>query len=220
MCESKNLLLHPFEQAGLGLAPFYFVALRKNVYSAAPGHTQAGGSCDYCGTGIMYECVIKSSDGKEFVVGMDCVRKTLSESNRILTAMERALAKMNQEKKDAERKAKWEEANRKREAELDRQRAVNGGLTDYEVEQAKQKAQEQAQYEANEWLIKVIEKYPGDFASSMVDRLEVRPLGSLSPRMIEILCDMYAKSKGRRGSKAYNAAEDFFNAKCSETVSE
>lgn len=80
MCQpatvNQEVKVHPFEKAGLGRAPFAFVAMRENVYSACPGHSQPGGTCDYCGTGIMYECVIESSDGKRFVVGSDCVRKT------------------------------------------------------------------------------------------------------------------------------------------------
>ena len=34
------------------------------------------GSCDYCGNGIALCCQIRSADGKEFIVGSDCVRKT------------------------------------------------------------------------------------------------------------------------------------------------
>lgn len=66
---------HPFERAGLGKAPFRCVGCRENWF-VMPGFGQKpGGSCDYCGTGILYEYVIKSADGAEFVVGSDCVMK-------------------------------------------------------------------------------------------------------------------------------------------------
>lgn len=78
--------IHKFEEAGLGKAPFQVVGVHeergpKVTYidgirceSGAPG--QPVGTCDYCGTGIADCYEIRSSDGKEFVVGSDCVAKT------------------------------------------------------------------------------------------------------------------------------------------------
>lgn len=69
--------VHVFERAGLGLAPFRFVGFYTAKFQACPGAlVQPGTSCDYCGTGIMYVCRIKSADGKFFKVGCDCVAKT------------------------------------------------------------------------------------------------------------------------------------------------
>lgn len=74
---------HIFEAAGLGLAPFRCVGcyvdkgprdLGNGLTAGAPG--QPMGTCDYCGTGILYCFRIVSSDGKSFVVGSDCVAKT------------------------------------------------------------------------------------------------------------------------------------------------
>lgn len=68
--------IHKFEVAGLGKAPFRFVGLTQNVFIAHPGATpRAGGSCDYCGTGIMDECHIISADGKKSKVGTSCIAK-------------------------------------------------------------------------------------------------------------------------------------------------
>jgi hypothetical protein len=68
---------HVFERAGLGLAPFRFVGFSTMIFRACPdAPPQPGTSCDYCGTGIMYVCRIKSADGKLFKVGCDCVNKT------------------------------------------------------------------------------------------------------------------------------------------------
>jgi hypothetical protein len=66
---------HAFEIAGLGLAPFRFVGMSENVISYPDGTQQAGGSCDYCSTGIRFECVIVSKDGKRSKVGCNCIAK-------------------------------------------------------------------------------------------------------------------------------------------------
>ena len=83
MCEKQ---LHPFEDAGLGVAPFRFVgvenrvgpiSLGNGVTVGAPG--QPMGVCDYCSQGIKECCIIQDSTGKTFVVGNVCVGKTCSE---------------------------------------------------------------------------------------------------------------------------------------------
>lgn len=69
--------VHPFERAGLGAAPFRCAGSYEAKYQACHGAPiQPGASCDYCGQGIMLVYVIKSSDGKTFRVGCDCVAKT------------------------------------------------------------------------------------------------------------------------------------------------
>lgn len=69
--------VHKFERAGLGKAPFRCVGMVENKFQACPGAPiQPGGSCDYCGAGIMYEFCILSADGRRFKVGCDCVLKT------------------------------------------------------------------------------------------------------------------------------------------------
>ena len=87
MATEANALevIHPFERAGLGKAPFRFDAMRENVYIACQGsQPQPGGTCDYCSNGIMYEYWIKSSDGRSFKVGCDCVRKLERADNRLI----------------------------------------------------------------------------------------------------------------------------------------
>lgn len=70
-----NVGKHAFEVAGLGAGPFRFVGMRENAIQHADGTSQAGGTCDYCGTGIRFECCIRSADGKMSVVGTDCINK-------------------------------------------------------------------------------------------------------------------------------------------------
>lgn len=213
---TEQVTLHPFETAGLGLAPFRLVAINKNLYSACPGHSQPGGTCAFCGQGILYECVIKSHDGKVFTVGQDCVRKIHREDNRLATALQRELAKIAKEKREAEAQARRLERDRLYRQELDRQRQANGGLTDAEVAERNRKAAEDAAragwIEENLWLLKVLRDQPGEFCRSMTDSLERGPVSGLSDRCKSILKDIYGKSHGRKGSKKYEAAvEDFRN---------
>ena len=78
---------HRFETAGLGKAPFRYAGfyesrgpIRRTLPCGvveeigAPG--QPMGTCDFCGQAIAICCVINSADGKQFVVGSDCVEKT------------------------------------------------------------------------------------------------------------------------------------------------
>lgn len=71
--------IHKFERAGLGKAPFRVTGFGRFVFQAIPGDPgcplQPGTSCDYCGTGCMDVAFVKSTDGKEFKVGLDCVAK-------------------------------------------------------------------------------------------------------------------------------------------------
>lgn len=68
--------VHKFELRKLGKAPFRCVGYLKNVYVACQGAPeQPGGTCDYCGTGIMHEFHVLSADGRRFKVGCDCIQK-------------------------------------------------------------------------------------------------------------------------------------------------
>lgn len=104
---------HPFTRAGLGQAPFRCKAVRTNWFSP-PGFPEAakpGGSCQYCGTGILYEFVIQSADGREFVVGSDCVRRTgavvqgFREERLKLARHQRATKRLD---RYTERTARWQ----------------------------------------------------------------------------------------------------------------
>jgi hypothetical protein len=83
---TNPISLHPFAQAGLGVAPFTFVRVEYRVGPirsvTADGITvdigspgQPMGACEYCGQGIAECCVIRDGNGKEFIVGNQCVAK-------------------------------------------------------------------------------------------------------------------------------------------------
>src|SRR5215831_9819973 len=78
--ESGSGVMHKFEQAGLGKAPFRVVGYTREIYQAVPGDPncpcQPGAACDYCMTAIVDTFWIRSSDGRRFKVGCDCVYKT------------------------------------------------------------------------------------------------------------------------------------------------
>jgi hypothetical protein len=105
--------VHPFEKAGLGSAPFRCTAVTTNWFSP-PGFPEAakpGGSCDYCGTGILYEFHIGGADGRKFKVGSDCVHKTGAEGQgfreqRLQLARSQRATK--RQERYTERRARWE----------------------------------------------------------------------------------------------------------------
>lgn len=88
-------VVHKFEAAGLGLAPFKVSGFEVMKYQACHGApVQPGSSCDYCGTGIMNVYFITSADGKRFKVGSDCVAKTGDAGLRkVVDSQERKLAR-------------------------------------------------------------------------------------------------------------------------------
>lgn len=82
--------IHPFQAAGLGLAPFRYIGqVHQDIaYGQAVVNsdgfrsgadplitTKAGGTCAYCGNGILNMFNVKSADGKTFHVGSDCIAK-------------------------------------------------------------------------------------------------------------------------------------------------
>lgn len=67
--------IHAFEQSGLGKAPFSFDGWFEGNATPAPNMPKVT-ACDFCSTVIKSCFRIKSSDGKSFIVGSECVKKT------------------------------------------------------------------------------------------------------------------------------------------------
>lgn len=108
--------LHPFEAAKLGKAPFQCVGCRENRFEMPGFGWKPGGCCNYCGTGILYEFVIRGADGSEFVVGSDCVAKTHAE----VAGFREERLKLARGKREARRVAD----RAKRQAEFEASRAM------------------------------------------------------------------------------------------------
>lgn len=113
----ETRLVHKFQLAGLGQAPFQFAGMTESVITYPDGTSKAGSSCDYCGTGIRYEFWIESADAKRSKVGCNCVHKTgdaglvlqISKAERELKDKKNAAAKERKRLKLVERVAKAKE---------------------------------------------------------------------------------------------------------------
>jgi hypothetical protein len=118
MANTENRI-HPWEKAGLGKAPFTWLRVECRVgpiktelpdgttlEQGAPG--QPMGCCDYCSNGIAECHVIRSADGREFIVGCDCVRKVNAKGSRVLAAAEQAAQNLRNAKARERRAAKAE----------------------------------------------------------------------------------------------------------------
>ena len=100
-----STIVHKFEEAGLGKAPFRLVGHYTKIYQAChDAPIQPGACCDYCGTGIMDVYLIRSADGKEFEVGCECVKKTGDKG--LVDTVKRAANKLKAERRHEREKAK------------------------------------------------------------------------------------------------------------------
>lgn len=113
---------HPWERAGLGKAPFRYVGMFENVFRMPDGSTKAGGSCDYCGTGIRYCFRCVSADDKSFVVGCDCIARCHTPTEKIVVVAEKALKEFQRAKRSEARAAKRREAAEERQARWSQER--------------------------------------------------------------------------------------------------
>ena len=114
------LKAHPFEFAGLGLAPFKFVSMAEKWFNPTSGslaydsrQSKPGSSCDYCGTAIAREFHCISSDGKMFKVGCDCIEKVgdhklLAAAKSADKAAKRAVNNEKRKIVQAARQAEWD----------------------------------------------------------------------------------------------------------------
>lgn len=93
--------LHPFQRAGLGFAPFTLVRVERH----------AGGACGYCGSLIGHRFVCKDVDGREFVVGSDCIAKVAATGRhdpKMARDAKRLAAEAERDNWEARRRAAWE----------------------------------------------------------------------------------------------------------------
>lgn len=119
-----NAPAHKFEVAGLGTRPFICVGMwtmpsnalletnptAYNMALANRPHDLSVGSCAYCGMGLIYNYIIKNSEGRRFVVGCECVNKTGDEG------LVREVKRARVEHKQRERQAIRDVAKAEREA--------------------------------------------------------------------------------------------------------
>ena len=214
--------IHRFEIAGLGKAPFRFVGIvslpspelagqNPDAFNAALRAIPAGigcVTCAFCGVALVHNAIVQDATGKRFVVGTDCVSKVGDAG--LVNAVRHA-------QNTAKRVAKQVAANAAREADLAAQRAANGGRTNWEVRRDAAKAEQDALRAkfsvANAWLIDFLNPADTGFYGSVARDLQTRPISSLSPRCVSIVRDIWSKTAGRSGSKAFIAASEDFDAR-------
>ncbi len=128
LAAGETSTIHRFERAGLGLAPFHFTgSVREKTYQAAPGApVQNGSTCDYCSTSIRYEFWVKSSDGKTFKVGCDCIHK--SDDAGLIKQISAAERQMRDMKNKAAKARKMERLAVRTEAAMKTLPSVRGKL--------------------------------------------------------------------------------------------
>lgn len=193
--------IHVFEAAGLGLAPFRLVDIWKS-------HA----TCDYCGTGILWNCIVESADGRQFRVGRECVNKT-GDAGMIkrMTDIEKSIKKAENRAKSAERCKARVEASRAREA------ARKASEASYE-DAVKPLKKQLLKYHRP--IILVLDEikssgFAEDIAGSL--RNEFRPLDGFTANQLDYMRHLYAKSFGRTNSKKYIKAAERFDVLASRT---
>ena len=199
-------IIHIFEQAGLGKAPFQFVDYFE----------KKGGFCDYCSHPITRHYGVRGVDGATFYVGSECIFKhgdeglidTVKQKIREIEREKRRIkAEAKRVKQMAERKAKEAEARTRQ----DRINAlVEGKRAELMVLLA----------DATSWLTDVLDTHTRsqfciDISFELTTKFKL--IQNNSPRCVAILADIWAKSRGRSGSNAYEAALVEFEAKVEET---
>jgi hypothetical protein len=111
-------MIHKFEKAGLGKAPFRFVGVwsmpSKSLQDANPNAYNAAladhpdvpmiGTCNFCGMAITDHFLVKSSDGKLFAVGCECINK--SGDTGLMRNVSAEKRKLDADKRHAREKSK------------------------------------------------------------------------------------------------------------------
>ena len=91
---------HPWERAGLGVAPYKLIGAGTMTYQACPGApVQCGGSCDYCGQAITQVFFVRAACGSAFHVGCDCARKACDKGEKVMRQIETERKKLEAAKR-------------------------------------------------------------------------------------------------------------------------
>ncbi len=227
---------HVFQVRGMGVAPYQFVTVislpasslqganpeaYRSELSACSAAAKSYGvdlcTCDYCGTSLVHNFVIRDAAGTHFIVGSDCVNKT--GDAELITVTEAARREFERTKRQALAVAKHSAKEAAREAGLEAERNANGGFTLTEVRDTFT-AIANAKLEAAtagicDELVSVIVSSgaTGDFMTSIIADLNSgKKLFNLPQRAINILSEVYAKAKTGKTMRnaAAKAAQDHF----------
>lgn len=220
----EEKMIHLFENAGLGKAPFRFIGVFKLPSKAVADHNPLAyqtqmeaippgwgmGSCHYCGTGLTYNYMIESADGQKFVVGSECVRHTGDAG--LIRAVEVEERRKRGEKADAKAKVLRDAAQIERDKLELEQRERNdsfgyGHQTDAEVIYGIATKHTALKRVIMSEAIETLRTHRNsNFCLSIADDIERGNLPRGRGRYI--MLDILAKHAGRRGSSAYDAEYD------------
>jgi hypothetical protein len=210
---------HPFEKSGCGTGPFRFLGVASipapslaeqnpEAYRNALRDLPQGigcGSCAHCGTPIMHNYICEDATGHRFVVGSECAAKIGGPAlgDKVAIAAAKIVRDQRRAKADAAREARraqWlidnadkikaqEEARAAALAQAERDRAAVTALWAF--------------------MLPILDgKTSSGFCADIAR--SIRDGHAPSGRAVQILGDIYAKTAGRAGSTAFEAAwKDF-----------
>jgi hypothetical protein len=187
--------MHTFEISGLGKAPFSIA--NSTEFKKISGEVFW---CEHCGTILVNRFLVKSSDGKLSVVGIDCLKKT---GDRGIVDGAKAIQKA------ARKKVRDEAWILVVEAKHAEQREINGGKTHYEMSDKFYKKRDKviATHSKKMESNAVVEYLDGDgFESDMCNMaMNAKPF---SNNQVRIIAEIMAKksTNSRKNSKAYAEA--------------
>lgn len=224
---SDMTYIHPFTDSGLGQAPFKLHGIwsapakslaetNLDAYNAAMRSVpdvvnKAGWQCQHCYRPLMHFCIISNAAGEKSVVGTTCCGKT--GDAKLVTAAKAAERERQRELRKVRAEAKREKQHREAMARHTAECEANGGVSDFERDQAtKMNAEHDAAkaFAASNPEMMGIANALEDGSNGFRDSVarSIRAGESLSDRAASIVCDIMAKFEGRRNSKAYNAEYD------------
>jgi hypothetical protein len=155
---------------------------------------------------IQNNYIIQDADGKIFSVGCECVLKLNEDDNLkdvVKEEKKRVLRVKRQEKVRQINLAACVKRDVERQAEKDR----NGGLTDKEVAENAFKEIIHSRVIQLIPIALLLNDGKGGFCQSIAN--DMMELGKVpSGRAFDIVIDILAKKKGRRGSKSYDIESD------------
>jgi len=143
---------HPFERT-IGPGPYRFIGVGKIHVSETFGARYIGPECDrgcgtsaHCGHGIMTIFIIRAGDGKNYGVGSDCIAKS-----EMPYEVKTAAQKAESARRAALRKAKKDEARKRRVAQDDAELAA---FATWWASEPKAKASWKRQPHPNDYMAK------------------------------------------------------------------
>lgn len=218
--------MHPFEAAGMGTGPFTFVAMwsfpprdlaEKNpsAYNAAmqdmPKLKGGCGTCSNCGMAISNICIVRNAQGEVYGVGSDCVMKTEDKAlgDKAKVAVARHEAELRRARNEEKRRVQHEAwlakvCNEAGETNAQRIARENQEHADKVAADKAARLAKGAKYAKISSVLAQKSNSSGDFCSSISTGLQEGYLPS--GRGLTIVIDIYAKTFGRRGTAAYEAA--------------